>query len=69
MGHQNVKHWPDYFQIVLIRATPGKVLCGGSQFGSGLNGGETAFAHLYVRLFSMIVSIISFLVLTCLWIL
>ncbi len=28
-----------------------RVLCGGSQFGSGLNGGETAFAHLYVRLF------------------
>ena len=28
-----------------------KVLCGGSQFGSGFNGGETAFAHLYVRLF------------------
>ncbi len=33
--------------IVLVA----KVLCGGSQFGSGLNGGETAFAHLYVRLF------------------
>ncbi len=29
-----------------------KTLCGGSQFGSGLNGGETAFAHLYVRLLS-----------------
>ena len=28
-----------------------KVLCGSSQFGSWMKGGETAFAHLYVRLF------------------
>jgi len=26
------------------------IVCGDSQFGSGMNGGETAFAHLYVRL-------------------
>ena len=27
-----------------------RLVCGLSQFGSGLNGGETAFAHLYIRL-------------------
>ncbi len=26
------------------------MICGNLQFGSGLNGGETCFAHLYVRL-------------------
>ena len=27
-------------------------ICVGTQFGSGLNGGETAFAHIYLRLFN-----------------
>ena len=27
-----------------------KIVCGKSWFGPGLNGGETAFAHLYIRL-------------------
>ena len=25
-------------------------ICGANQFGSGMNGGETAFAHLYIKL-------------------
>ncbi len=57
---------PGGYRDIMLGAVPGKcftshvralivpiakVLCGGSQFGSRLNGGETAFAHLYVRLF------------------
>ena len=57
---------PENYRDVMLGSVPGKcfpshirshlvpvakVLCGGSQFGSGPNGGETAFAHLYVRLF------------------
>ncbi len=57
---------PGGYRDIMLGAVPGKcftshvrshlvpvarVLCGGSQFGSGLNGGETAFAHLSVRFF------------------
>ncbi len=57
---------PDNYRDVMLGAVPGKcftshirsflvpvakVLCGDSQFGSGLNGGETAFPHLYVSIF------------------
>jgi hypothetical protein len=54
----------DCYRDIMLGDVPGKCLtrhirsllvplaramCGRSQFGSGLNGGETAFAHLYVR--------------------
>ena len=60
---------PDNYRDVMLGSVPGKcftshirshlvpvarVLCGGSQFGSGLNGGETASAHLYVRFFLLL---------------
>ncbi len=52
LGAVPVKCFTSHVRSLIVPVA--KVLCGSSQFGSGLNGGETAFAHLYVRFFLLL---------------
>ena len=50
LGNVNGK---SFAKMVRRRLLPiANVVCGATQFGSGLNGGECAFAHVYLRLLS-----------------
>ena len=50
LGDNSGKHISSVIRNNLLPAAQHH--CGQNQFGSGLNGGETAFAHLYIRLIS-----------------